>query len=75
MTTDQLRRRVDELGTLAVDLEEWAARLRRQSRRDLDDGILDAILAARPTELPPIDLDAWLASDWPLPEVNAALGL
>lgn len=70
-----LQRRLDELADLAVDLEEWVAEVRRQARVDLDDAILDLILELRPPALPPIELDAWLAADWPMPEVTAALGL
>lgn len=75
MSAERLRQRLDELASFAADLDEWATELRRQNRIDLDNAILDAILAARPNALPPIDLDAWLASDWPMPEVSAALGL
>lgn len=75
MIAAHLQRRLDELAALSVDLEEWAEQLRREAREDLDDAILDVILAIRPRPLPPIDLDAWLASDLPMPEVSAALGL
>lgn len=75
MIAAELHRRLDELATLAVDLEAWADELRREARADLDNAILDAILACRPPALPSIDLDAWLASDWPMPEVASALGL
>lgn len=70
----RLQRRLDELAGLAVDLERFAEELRRQARVDLDDAILDLILAVRPPPPPPIELDAWLAADWPMPEVMAAVG-
>jgi hypothetical protein len=75
MIPAELQSRVDELAALAVDLEEVASLLRYEASFMIDDRLLDLILELRPPELPPIDLDAWLASDLPMPEVAPALGL